>query len=163
MVTSASAHERDLGSSAAAAGSRDSEACRLSHASSSRLHASHSDRLHERSMGERHAHGWEYAVAWSAPWGGESSETHVRRRRWSRRRRSSDELAELRERFLAIDVSMDGPSVLVGICDGELRPPPYVIDNQTSVQLTMQQKGAPQKRKVLAAHDRTMPVTPRIT
>ena len=45
--------------------------------------------------------------------------------------------------------------MLVGIADGELRPPPYVIENQTSVELTMQQKGAPQKRKVLAAHGRT--------
>ena len=75
-------------------------------------------------------------------------QTLVRRRRWSRRKRLIDESASLQERFVSIDVSMDGPSVLITLSDGEQRPPPYIIENNSTVELMMHQKGAPHRRRI---------------
>ena len=94
--------------------------------------------------------GWEYAFNWDTGWGPKSMQGLVRRRRWSRRRRLVDESAALRERFVSIDISMDGPSVLVTLSDGELRPPPYIVENQSAVELVMQQKGAAHRRRTVA-------------
>jgi hypothetical protein len=93
--------------------------------------------------------GWEYAINWNLPWGARRPESLVRRRRWTRARRATHAVAELRERFVIIDVSMEGPTMLVMLTDGELRPPPYRFDNKSSVQLMVQQKGAPHSRRVL--------------
>jgi hypothetical protein len=93
--------------------------------------------------------GWEYAINWNLPWGPRRPESLVRRRRWTRARRATHAVAELRERFVIIDVSMEGPTMLVMLTDGELRPPPYRFDNKSSVQLMVQQKGAPHSRRVL--------------
>lgn len=78
--------------------------------------------------------GWEYAVNWDRPWGCRSLQTFVRRRRWSRRRELIDSCESLRERFVALDVSMEGPSVLITMSDGATRPPPYIIENRSKLE-----------------------------
>ena len=55
----------------------------------------------------------------------------------------------MRERFVAIDVTMDGPSVLVTLSDGDLRPPPYIVENHSAIELMMHQKGASHRRRTV--------------
>ena len=104
------------------------------------------------------ADGWEYAVHWDVPWQPAPFELAlVRRRRWTRRRvpKQLDEFdRDVDERFLAVDISLRGPSVLVTVSDGAARPPPYVIECNCAVPLVFGQKGVPNSRRLIGPGER---------
>jgi len=102
------------------------------------------------------ADGWEYAINWDTPFSPKVfTLALVRRRRWVRHRRPKQKAADnLEERTVVIEVTFRGPSVLINISDGNVRPPPYIIHNLSSEPLFINQKGNPLRRRTVQSGHR---------